>query len=55
MAESDSGRLIEEFLALPIPRLFLYGEVNRSLSYLQRLRESDTRSRFVEAENRAIS
>ncbi len=42
VAESDSGRLIEEFLALPVPRLFLYGEVNRSLSYLQRLRESDT-------------
>jgi pimeloyl-ACP methyl ester carboxylesterase len=39
--ESDTGRLIEEFLALPVPRLFLYGEVNRSLSYLERLRASD--------------
>ena len=39
--ESDSGRLIEEFLALPVPRLFLYGEANRSLSYLERLRRSN--------------
>ena len=38
--ESDSGRLIEEFLALPIPRLFLHGEANKTLSYLPRLRAS---------------
>ena len=38
--ESDSGRLIEEFLSLNIPRMFLYGEVNRTLSYLDRLRRS---------------
>ena len=37
--ESDSGKLIDEFLALKVPRLFLYGEVNRSLSYLVRLRQ----------------
>lgn len=39
--ESDSGRLIEEFLALKMPRLFLYGAANRSLSYLERLRQSE--------------
>lgn len=39
--ESDSGALMEEFLELSIPRLFLYGDVNRSLSYLERLRESE--------------
>ena len=38
--ESDSGRLIEEFLALPIPLLFLYGDANKTLSYLPRLRAS---------------
>jgi hypothetical protein len=38
--ESDSGRLIEEFLTLNMPRLFLYGETNRSLIYLSRLRSS---------------
>jgi pimeloyl-ACP methyl ester carboxylesterase len=43
VAESDSGRLLEEFLALPIPRLFLYGDANRALSYLPRLRASDVR------------
>lgn len=41
VAESDSGRLIEEFLRLPVPRLFLYGDANRSLSYLPNLRASD--------------
>jgi pimeloyl-ACP methyl ester carboxylesterase len=39
--ESDSGRLLEEFLSLRMPKLFLYGEHNRSLSYLARLRSSD--------------
>jgi pimeloyl-ACP methyl ester carboxylesterase len=38
--ESDSGSLLEAFLALPIPRLFLYGEANKTLSYLPRLRAS---------------
>lgn len=41
--ESDSGRLLEEFLALPMPKLFLYGEANRHLSYLERLRASAVR------------
>lgn len=39
--ESDSGRLIEEFLSLSMPKLFLYGEQNKALSYLPRLRSSD--------------
>lgn len=43
VAESDSGRLLEEFLGLPIPRLFLYGEANKSLSYIPILREGDVR------------
>jgi len=40
VAESDSGRLLDELLALPIPRLFVYGHANRTLSYLPRLRAS---------------
>jgi len=40
VSESDSGRLLDEFLNLAMPRLFLYGEANRTLSYLPRLRES---------------
>ena len=34
---SDHGNLMERFLALPIPRMFMYGEQNRSLSYLPHL------------------
>jgi pimeloyl-ACP methyl ester carboxylesterase len=49
VAESDSGRLIEEFLALPIPRLFLYAEANKMLSYLPRLRASSVQVREVPA------
>jgi len=41
VAESDSGRLLQDFLALRMPRLFLYGEAHRSLSYLPKLRASD--------------
>jgi pimeloyl-ACP methyl ester carboxylesterase len=39
--ESDSGRLMQEFLSLRLPRLFLYGERNKSLSYLSQLRSKD--------------
>jgi pimeloyl-ACP methyl ester carboxylesterase len=41
VVESDSGRLLEEFIRLPIPRFFLYGDANKDLSYLPRLRASD--------------
>lgn len=47
VAESDSGCLIEEFLALRIPRLFLYGDANKRLSYLPRLRASSVQVREV--------
>jgi pimeloyl-ACP methyl ester carboxylesterase len=41
--ESDSGVLLEEFLGLRMPKLFLYGDANRHLSYLPRLRATDVR------------
>jgi pimeloyl-ACP methyl ester carboxylesterase len=41
--ESDSGTLLGEFLGLPMPRLFLYGDANRHLSYLGRLKASEVR------------
>jgi pimeloyl-ACP methyl ester carboxylesterase len=34
---SDNADLIEKFLALPFPRMFMYGEQNRSLTYLPHL------------------
>jgi pimeloyl-ACP methyl ester carboxylesterase len=34
---SDNANLMEKFLTLPLPRMFMYGEQNRSLSYLPRL------------------
>jgi pimeloyl-ACP methyl ester carboxylesterase len=34
---SDDGDLMSKFLALPFPRMFMYGEQNSSLSYLPTL------------------
>ena len=45
--ESDSGQLLGEFLNLGIPRLFLYGAVNKSLSYLPRLLTSDVQVKEI--------
>jgi pimeloyl-ACP methyl ester carboxylesterase len=38
--ESDAGKLLDEFIELDVHKLFLYGEQNRSLSYLPTLRTS---------------
>jgi len=34
---SDNGDLMEKFLALPCAKMFMYGEQNRSLSYLSHI------------------
>lgn len=34
---SDNGGLMDRFLGLPCPRLFMYGEQNASLSYLRHI------------------
>lgn len=40
---SDNDRLLDTFLNLPMPKMFVYGEENRSLSYLSRLARADIR------------
>jgi len=40
VAYSDTGRLLDRFIGLTIPRYFIYGSANAHLSYLPRLRES---------------
>lgn len=37
VALSDTGNLLERFIALPMRKLFVYGEQNNSLSYLPQL------------------
>lgn len=44
---SDSGGLLERYMTLPVPALFLYGERNRSLSYLPQLKEEGLRTAEV--------
>ena len=36
---SDKGKLIERFLQLQVPKLFIYGSENRTLSYIPQLRQ----------------
>ncbi|MCM3487112.1 hypothetical protein [Kocuria rosea] len=36
---SDHGRLMDRFLALPFPRMFIYGKQNDDLSYLGQVTE----------------
>jgi pimeloyl-ACP methyl ester carboxylesterase len=36
---SDRGKLLERFLGLPAPKMFMYGEQNNALSYLPALAE----------------
>ena len=47
VSESDSGRLMPAFLELRLPKLFLYGEENRTLSYLTQLRASNVTVREI--------
>jgi hypothetical protein len=47
VGESNFGRLIEELMHLPIPPLFLYGEANRTLSDVPRLRPARCNSKRI--------
>ncbi|KAJ5433419.1 uncharacterized protein N7458_012575 [Penicillium daleae] len=38
---SDHGDLMDKFLGLPCPKMFMFGEENRGLSYLGRLEEEE--------------
>jgi pimeloyl-ACP methyl ester carboxylesterase len=40
---SDNGNLLDRFLALPTEKYFVYGDENRHLKYLPRLRQSSCR------------
>ncbi|MHA1544059.1 MAG: alpha/beta fold hydrolase [Alphaproteobacteria bacterium] len=40
---SDNTPLMEYFLGLPMPKIFVYGSENRSLSYLDQLRQAGAR------------
>lgn len=42
---SDNGGLMDRFLGLPCPRLFMYGEQNASLSYLRHIQAHGVRWR----------
>ncbi len=43
VALSDGGDLMTRFLGLPCPKMFMYGEQNRSLSYLTHIQANGVR------------
>ncbi|OOQ84920.1 alpha/beta fold family hydrolase [Penicillium brasilianum] len=45
---SDHGDLMEKFLGLPCPKMFMFGEENRGLSYLGRLEEQGVELAMIE-------
>ncbi len=38
---SDNDELLDKFIRLPFARMFVYGDENRSLSYLDTLKDND--------------
>jgi pimeloyl-ACP methyl ester carboxylesterase len=47
VAFSATGELLQQFLALEIPRLFLFGEKNQHLSYLPQLKGENLKCHMV--------
>lgn len=45
---SDNGDLMGKFLGLPCPKMFMFGEENRGLSYLGRLEEEGVELAMIE-------
>jgi pimeloyl-ACP methyl ester carboxylesterase len=45
---SDCGELMDKFLGLPCPKMFMFGEENRGLSYLGRLEEEGVELAMIE-------
>jgi len=46
---SDNGNLMDKFLNLPCPKMFMYGEQNQSLSYLSKIESEGVRLSQVPA------
>jgi len=51
---SSTGELLAQFKALKIPRLFIYGEENNSLSYIPELRKSGMTVKEISNSNHFI-
>lgn len=47
VVDSSTGELLQQFLALEIPRLFLFGEKNKHLSYLPQLKAENLNCHMV--------
>jgi pimeloyl-ACP methyl ester carboxylesterase len=51
---SSTGKLLEQFIALKIPRVFIYGEENKSLSYIPMLHKTGVAVKQISDSNHFI-
>ena len=54
VAYSSSGELLEQYLCLDIPRLFIYGEENKQLSYLPLMLEKGMNVKEISESNHFV-
>jgi pimeloyl-ACP methyl ester carboxylesterase len=54
VAYSSSGDLLKQFVALPIPKLFIYGQENNSLSYIPELISSGVNVKEISDSNHFV-
>lgn len=54
VAYSATGDLLTQFMALKIPKIFIYGEENSSLSYLPMLRENNVNVKEIPDSNHFV-
>jgi hypothetical protein len=51
---SSTGELLEQYLAMDIPRVFIYGEENSSLSYIPKLRQNKMNVKEISGSNHFV-
>lgn len=51
---SNNGKLLDSFIELPLRKLFIYGEDNKTLSYLPMLRVSDIKMAEIPLSNHFV-
>jgi len=54
VAYSATGELLKQYLAMEIPRVFIYGQENSSLSYIPKLRQNDMNIKEISGSNHFV-
>jgi pimeloyl-ACP methyl ester carboxylesterase len=51
---SATGNLLKQFIGLKIPKIFIYGQENNSLSYIPKLRQNDVTVKEISSSNHFV-